>query len=189
MNPKLGFIMFFISIFLVKVIFSQNSVYMEFSISKEGDISLITYYIFEEVSDEIFDNNGKIKIEILDEKNNSIKTVFINYSSEDFIFEYFSPREGKIKVENEYTIKRVKFDLPPNSSKIIVYSNSVKQLEFKIENRTIIPIELENVTRTYTEESLPKRTQSTKSIIYIIILIIAILLIIFVLFIKRHRAP
>jgi len=181
--------MFFTLIFLVQLISSQNNVYMEFSISKEGNVSLITYYIFEGVSDEIFDNDGKIRIEILDEKNNSIKKLFINYTSEDFIFEYFSPKEGKIKVENEYTIKRVKFNLPSNSSKIVVYSNSIKQLEFKIENGTIIPLELENVTRTYTEESLPKKTQSSKSIIYIIILIIAILLIIFVLFIKRHRAP
>jgi len=189
MKIKLSFIIFFLLIFLVQVIFSQNTVYMEFLISKEGNVSLVTYYIFEGDFDEIFDNNGKIRIEILNEKDNSIKTVFINYTPEDFVFEYFSPKEGKIKIENEYTIKRVKFILPSNSSKIVVYSNSIKQLEFKIENRTIIPEELKNVTRTYTEESLPKRAKNTNLIIYIIIPIIAILLIVFVLFIKRRHAP
>jgi len=176
-------------IFLVQLIFSQYTVYMEFLVSKEGNVSLITYYIFEGVSDEIFDEDGKIRIEILDEKDNSIKKLFINYTSEDFVFEYFSPKEGKIKIENEYIIKRVKFNLPSNSSTIVVYSNSIKQLEFKVENGKIIPEGLKNVTRTYSEEDLPKRTQNANKIVYIIIPIIAILLIIFVLIIKRRRAP
>ncbi|MEM4461144.1 MAG: hypothetical protein QXY70_03355, partial [Nanopusillaceae archaeon] len=136
MNSKLNEIFFTLFNFLFLIInisFSQIYLDLQILVSKEGNISLSTYYFYSGINiveneSKNINETGKIEISIFDENEKKIKSIYLDYSEDEFFEETFDLIRGKRIEKYEFIVKNVIINLP-NNSKILKICHNNKEVE------------------------------------------------------------
>ncbi|MEM5816142.1 MAG: hypothetical protein QXL14_03810 [Candidatus Aenigmatarchaeota archaeon] len=95
---------------VINITLSQIYLELQILISKEGDIFLSTYYFYSGINiieneSESINKTGKIEISIFDENEKKIKSIYLDYTEDEFFEETFDLIRGKRIEKYDFIIK------------------------------------------------------------------------------------
>lgn len=180
----------------INITLSQIYLELQILISKEGDISLSTYYFYSGINiieneSESINKMGKIEISIFDENEKKIKSIYLDYTEDEFFEETFDLIRGKRIEKYDFIIKNVIINLPNNSKILKIYNNNreVESYLIDLKNLKLFKSHFENQKDFPIKDSKEeKRDFLFKILIIFCCSLIALILIIYFVF-KRRRVP
>lgn len=180
----------------INITLSQIYLELQILISKEGDISLSTHYFYSGINiieneSENINETGKIEISIFDENEKKIKSIYLDYTEDEFFEETFDLIRGKKIEKYDFIIKNVIINLPNNSKILKIYNNNreVESYLIDLENLKLFKSHFENQKDFPIKDSKEeKRDFLFKILIIFCCSLIALILIIYFVF-KRRRVP
>lgn len=180
----------------INIALSQIYLELQILISREGDISLSTYYFYSGINiieneSESINKMGKIEISIFDENEKKIKSIYLDYTEDEFFEETFDLIRGKRIEKYDFIIKNVIINLPNNSKILKIYNNNreVESYLIDLKNLKLFKSHFENQKDFPTKDSKEeKRDFLFKILIIFCCSLIALILIIYFVF-KRRRVP
>ncbi|MEM5824463.1 MAG: hypothetical protein QXW04_00295 [Candidatus Aenigmatarchaeota archaeon] len=180
----------------INITLSQIYLELQILISKEGDISLSTYYFYSGINiieneSESINKMGKIEISIFDENEKKIKSIYLDYTEDEFFEETFDLIRGKRIEKYDFIVKNVIINLPNNSKILKIYNNNreVESYLIDLKNLKLFKSHFENQKDFPIKDSKEeKRDFLFKILIIFCCSLIALILIIYFVF-KRRRVP
>ncbi|MEM0476174.1 MAG: hypothetical protein QW367_00855 [Candidatus Aenigmatarchaeota archaeon] len=179
---------------VINITLSQIYLELQILISKEGDISLSTYYFYSGINiieneSESINKIGKIEISIFDENEKKIKSIYLDYTEDEFFEETFDLIRGKRTEKYDFIIKNVIINLPNNSKILKIYNNNreVESYLIDLKNLKLFKSHFENQKDFPIKDSKEeKRDFLFKILIIFCCSLIALILIIYFVFKRRH---